>query len=139
MNIRPTFLEGANDDTIEGLMAHEFAHVKQYQTGTTTDLARLLTDYVVATVTNNQEWLTAFETATDLQAIKRGYGNSLIAFREERKKQVAEGNMPDKNTHQYLTPQEIAEVMSKETYSATIEQRLKPLKDNNIMNALLER
>lgn len=95
------FERGVPGDALEGVVAHELAHTHDYQRR---DRAGLL---ALSSVLLFDEDNARFERWTDLQAIARGYGPSLLRYREWQKEILTEEQWRRKLFF-YYGPRELA-------------------------------
>jgi hypothetical protein len=86
-------------DAVRAVLAHELSHVVDYRRRTAGGLTRFTVRYL----THNQA---AYERATDREALKRGYGCGLIAYREWLYRHLTPKAAAAKRKD-YLTPEEI--------------------------------
>lgn len=105
VNYNPAlFDKGCPPKAIEGILAHELSHTVDYVTGGIPALLGVVNDLRLPQ--SNQR----YERRTDLQAIFRGYGPGLIAYREWIYPQLTPRERRQKR-FTYYTPDEIALLM----------------------------
>ncbi|MEP6534216.1 MAG: hypothetical protein ABJF23_02790 [Bryobacteraceae bacterium] len=94
---------GASDEALRAVLAHELSHVVYYARGKRVRLLGL-----VRLVSGS--YRSRFERGTDLEAIRRGYGEGLKQYREWLYSVVPLKSLAGKKKD-YLSPEEIAEAM----------------------------
>jgi hypothetical protein len=105
VNYNPAvFRKGCPPAAIEGILAHELSHTLDYVNGGIPALLEIVN--ALRLPQSNQR----YEHQTDLQAIFRGYGPGLIAYREWIYTQLTPGAIRQKQAT-YYTPDEIRLLM----------------------------
>lgn len=94
-----------SEEAIIAILAHELAHALYYKEKNRFQLLGLVS-------LADKNFTAKFERKADLQAIKKGYGEGLIKYREWLYKQISEKALAEKK-HNYFTPEEIKAIMKK--------------------------
>lgn len=102
ISVNPQLFErGAPRDALEGVLAHELAHTYDYHRRDAAGLLALLPVLVL------DDDSAAFERWTDLQAVARGYGPSLLRYRQWLRRVLTEEQWQRKR-RLYYDPRELA-------------------------------
>ena len=104
----PRALSGAvDDDALAGVLGHELAHLRDYQSRTRAQLVELIAPALLPT---SSTW----ERGTDLVAIARGFGPGLLRFRVWSFRVLARDDVATKRAV-YYSPLEIALLLDVKT------------------------
>ena len=110
MGLRGDVPKILSQKALKGLLAHEMAHVYQYQQGTFFDLLILMTKYSFSFI-SNKKFIQEFEKNADMIVIKHGFGKELLAFWKERQELIKKGKITNKYTSDYSTVEEIEKLV----------------------------
>lgn len=98
-------LGDANDFELEGMLAHELAHLESYSKMSFLGFIIFAVRYGIS-----EKYRTKTERETDIRAIDKGFGNELLAFREYRLNSASEKEVEILNKN-YLSVEEIEELV----------------------------
>ncbi len=93
----------APENGIRAILAHEIGHILYYSRKNRVQLLGLIN-------LSTKGFTQKFERRTDLEAIKRGYGEGLIAYRNWLYEHIPAKNIESKKRN-YFTPEEISAIM----------------------------
>ncbi len=117
VNYNPRILElNCPTVAIEGILAHELSHTLDYVKGGIPALLEVLN--AIRLPLSNQR----YERHTDLQAIFRGYGEGLIAYRQWIYPRLTPSELREKRRN-YYTPEEIQLIMTTYQQQPVAEQK----------------
>ena len=97
------FAKNAPENGIRSILAHELAHVLYFSERNRFELLGLVN-------LSAKSFTQKFEHRADLEAISRGYGDGLKAYRAWLYQNIPQKNLAEKK-HDYFSPEEIDKVM----------------------------